>query len=367
MSKKKKIILIVISILIAILAISLVVRSIGDRKSILIELDITEGQIVQEIEISSGTSISILKVPKREDLTFDYWLVNGNKVDSNYEFKDKDKVKAVWKEKQKLCTVSFIVEDKEFKKEEIVCGETVKKPNISNLKLTNKKFKTWLLDGKEYNFNEPVTKDITLVAKLEEEKKEESNNSQNNKPSNNGGTSQNNQNNSSSNNTQNSPSTNKNEENNSKPSTPSTPVVQNYTVTFDSNGGTNVSSVTVKGGTTVSEPGSPSRTGYNFGGWLLNGQPYNFSSPVNSNITLVASWVAKSYRVVSTPVDKFSPDVVLSVYEGGNIQGFSTISYTDGVFLCDSSNPTVSKVDLEGESSLLVTLSDGTQVIATIG
>ncbi|MCL2817586.1 MAG: InlB B-repeat-containing protein, partial [Clostridiales bacterium] len=34
----------------------------------------------------------------------------------------------------------------------------------------------------------------------------------------------------------------------------------------------------------------PTRTGYNFLGWFLNGSAYNFATPVTGNITLTAQW-----------------------------------------------------------------------------
>ena len=79
-----------------------------------------------------------------------------------------------------------------------------------------------------------------------------------------------------------------------KPSTtkPTQQAATKYTVTFDSNGGTAVSSQTVEKGKTASKPADPTKEGYTFVEWTLNGTKYDFSSKVNSNITLVASWKA---------------------------------------------------------------------------
>ena len=68
-------------------------------------------------------------------------------------------------------------------------------------------------------------------------------------------------------------------------------------VTFNSNGGSAVATAYVNSGSTVSQPSAPTRTGYDFVKWQLNGADYNFSSPVNANITLDAVWSAKSYTV----------------------------------------------------------------------
>ena len=68
-------------------------------------------------------------------------------------------------------------------------------------------------------------------------------------------------------------------------------------VTFDSNGGSAVAIAYVNSGSAVSEPSAPTRTGYDFVKWQLNGADYSFSSAVNANITLDAVWSAKSYTV----------------------------------------------------------------------
>ena len=67
-----------------------------------------------------------------------------------------------------------------------------------------------------------------------------------------------------------------------------------YTVAFNSDGGSSVDSVTVEENGVVTEPTAPTKTGYTFDGWYLNGQPYNFSTPVAGNITLQARWKEQS-------------------------------------------------------------------------
>ena len=64
-----------------------------------------------------------------------------------------------------------------------------------------------------------------------------------------------------------------------------------YTVTFDADNGDTVTSVTVAEGETASIPAAPSRTGFDFVGWYLGDEEYNFSAPVNSDVSLVAKWV----------------------------------------------------------------------------
>lgn len=73
----------------------------------------------------------------------------------------------------------------------------------------------------------------------------------------------------------------------------STPDLQVFTVTFESNGGSNVPSQKVTYGTCAMEPAVPTRAGYVFSGWytqLSASNPFDFSSPIKENITLYAKW-----------------------------------------------------------------------------
>ncbi|MCD7787309.1 MAG: InlB B-repeat-containing protein, partial [Firmicutes bacterium] len=73
--------------------------------------------------------------------------------------------------------------------------------------------------------------------------------------------------------------------------------VVTYTVTFNSNGGSSVSSQTVNSGSTATQPTSPTRSGYTFDGWYTSssgGSKYSFSTAVTSNLTLYAHWTASS-------------------------------------------------------------------------
>ena len=64
-----------------------------------------------------------------------------------------------------------------------------------------------------------------------------------------------------------------------------------YTVTFNSNGGTEVKPQNVRSGELADEPAAPTRDGYTFLGWYTeDGKEFTFSTPINSNITLKAEW-----------------------------------------------------------------------------
>ena len=64
-----------------------------------------------------------------------------------------------------------------------------------------------------------------------------------------------------------------------------------YTVTFNSNGGSSVSSQSYAAGATMSSLPTPTRSGYTFNGWYDGSTKYTTSSTMPSrNLTLTASW-----------------------------------------------------------------------------
>ena len=62
-----------------------------------------------------------------------------------------------------------------------------------------------------------------------------------------------------------------------------------FTVTFDSDGGSAVSEQKVLNSSAI-EPNEPKRNGYDFAGWYLNDAKYTFDTKITGNITLKAHW-----------------------------------------------------------------------------
>lgn len=69
-----------------------------------------------------------------------------------------------------------------------------------------------------------------------------------------------------------------------------TPTTTTHTVTFNPNGGSATAKQTVKDGGKATRPSDPTRSGYTFTGWTLNGKAYDFTTPVTGDITIVAQW-----------------------------------------------------------------------------
>ena len=76
--------------------------------------------------------------------------------------------------------------------------------------------------------------------------------------------------------------------------------INKYTVAFNTDGGTPVPPAQeVEYGLTATEPAAPKKTGYTFDGWYLGDEKYDFSAAVEQNITLTAKWEKKTYKVVA--------------------------------------------------------------------
>ena len=57
----------------------------------------------------------------------------------------------------------------------------------------------------------------------------------------------------------------------------------------------------IEEGNVITKPANPTRNGYTFKQWTLNGQTYDFATPVTSEITLVAEWTKNESKPSSKP------------------------------------------------------------------
>ncbi|MCL2858490.1 MAG: BspA family leucine-rich repeat surface protein [Streptococcaceae bacterium] len=113
--------------------------------------------------------------------------------------------------------------------------------------------------------------------------------------------------------------------------------VANYTVNFDSNGGSSVSSESITDGATATKPSDPTKSGYIFGGWYTDSScttAYNFSSPVTGDMTLYAKWTLDN----STPPSSSVPDTGGSSSDSSNSDNSSSSSSSSSSNSSNSSN-----------------------------
>ena len=77
--------------------------------------------------------------------------------------------------------------------------------------------------------------------------------------------------------------------------------INQYTITFDTDGGSAVKSITQDYGTTIAKPTDPTKTGYTFAGWYTDAactNAWNFGSNMlaDHDMTLYARWVRNAVR-----------------------------------------------------------------------
>ena len=145
--------------------------------------------------------------------------------------------------------------------------------------------------------------------------------------------------------------------------------ITNYTVTFESNGGSSVSSQEIPQGSLVIEPPAPSLTGYTFGGWYADSgltDPWNFSADtVTGNITIYAKWMPNIYTVTlnmqggtggtaSVDATYFSsmPSASAPVLSGYTFEGYYTGTNGTGTRYYDSTMTGVRNWDIASATTL---------------
>ena len=73
-------------------------------------------------------------------------------------------------------------------------------------------------------------------------------------------------------------------------------VIGAYTVTFQSEGGSEVASQ-IRANTPADRPADPTKEGYTFIGWYNGESEWNFETPVTENLTLTAKWQLNRYTI----------------------------------------------------------------------
>ena len=102
-----------------------------------------------------------------------------------------------------------------------------------------------------------------------------------------------------------------------------------FTVTYDSNGGTNVPSQIVESGGTLTMPDNPTKEGYVFAGWFKDReftQSFEFGEngdKVTADITLYARWID-----VDTIVAEYAASEIVIGYSDGDNPKYVTQNLT---------------------------------------
>ena len=199
------------------------------------------GSNVANQTINSGALATKPASPTKAGYTFVGWYTNSELTDE-FDFSApitaNTTLYAKWQ--QIMYNVAFNSnEGSSVSSQTITYGGTVTRP--TNPTKTGYTFVGWYNDSAltdEFDFSSPITEDTTLYAKWQQ-------------------------------------------------------VVYRYTVTFNSNGGSNVITQTVNGGGLAIIPNNPTKDGYTFAGWYKDSaltSEFNFNTPITANTTLYAKW-----------------------------------------------------------------------------
>ena len=192
-----------------------------------VTFDAAGGSEVAAIQVKSGEKAVQPDDPVKEGYVFDAWY-NGEAV-YDWETPVTANLTLIAKWTDKTYTVTFDVEG--IDAQEIKHKDKVTKPEAPTKE--GCVFAGWLNGETAYDFELPVTSDLVLTASWE---------------------------------------------------------VIKYSITFDSDGGSEVKAFEVDYETVANEPAAPTKEGHLFAGWFVGEVAYDWTAKVKENLTLKAKW-----------------------------------------------------------------------------
>ena len=202
------------------------------KKTYTVTFDSTGGSLVESQTVTEGETLTRPTTPTKEGYEFLGWTYNGENYLFSSPVNSDMTLVATWAEKEQVWVVTLNLDDGSLnKKVNVKKGEKLEKPETPSR--DGYDFISWQLDGKDYDFNKVVEKDITLKATWKEKK---------------------------------------------------------LKITFDTKGGTAVAAQEVSINGVVKAPKEPTKNGWTFVEWQFEGKKYDFKEEVKTNMTLVAKW-----------------------------------------------------------------------------
>ena len=225
---------------------SILVFTFSKNRTYTVTLDIDGGKLLNNISIKRGYTIENIDKPIRDGYIFVSWLLNGIPFDEDTPITEDITLEAKWIPEPdivKKYKITFDI-DGEIKTQSVEEGKTVDKPK--NPTKVNYKFVGWYKNGEEYDFDTSVNSNITLKAVFEEKMAK---------------------------------------------------------IVFDLDGGSGLREESMVRGEKLDKPKEPTKFGYKFVKWTLNGEEYNFDTIVTNDMTLKAVWIATEYVKVKFDTD----------------------------------------------------------------
>ncbi len=324
----KKILISIILIILSIIIITIgVIISVftSSEEFYKVTFNTLGGTEIKEQNVIKGNLVKRPSDPLKDGYIFLEWQYNGTTFDFNTIIQSDIILKAKWQElNDNAVIVRFDTDGGSTVTVQIIeKGKKITRPTdpIKEGYI----FKGWTFNNVEFDFNSEVNENIILKAiweKIGNTQEETTYNNNFNSDTNNTNTSNKNTNN-----------TNENNQNTNVGNNTNNKKKVKYTVTFNTDGGDTVASQIVVEGSKAFKPVNPEKEGYVFAGWELNGNSYDFSSRVISNLTLNAKWIKQKpnlegplsvanvndikYTLVLTEV----PNAEIEIYNSSSLNG----------------------------------------------
>lgn len=242
--------------LILILLLSSVLAQVCCASSYTVSFDTDGGTSIQSQSIPQGGFVDSPENPTKEGFDFIGWYVGEEKFDFTSPITQNLTLTAKWLEIPKEFTVRFeTVEGKLISERRVLKGMLVDPPEFEIP--SGVEFLGWYLSGKLFDFNIPITQNLTLKALCKD-------------------------------------------------------VIPGYVVTFLPENGERDFSCAIDVDGYVEPPSIPQKDGFKFLGWYNGDNEFDFSFPITENLTLIARWEEIDVRVFN--VTFFSDGKVISSY-----------------------------------------------------
>lgn len=203
--------------------------------------------LLASITKKKGSTLSNIDEPKKEGYLFLNWLKDGQDYNLDTPIKENLVLEAKWIKvpntvKTYQITFNYGNETKTMSVKE---GEKVSVPSLS-FKEDKYLFLGWYLDDTKYDFDTPVSSDLTLTAKFEKIM---------------------------------------------------------LTISYDLAGGSGTTQNIIEKGSIPNRPKNPTKNGYTFTNWTIDDKVYNFDTPINENTTIKANYEKNKYVSIMFDTD----------------------------------------------------------------
>lgn len=230
------------------------------------------GSALTSATVNYGDTVTVPETPEKKDMIFDGWYLDGKLWDMSAPVTDNMTLVAQYKPASAKVTLNYD-NGQQTSVVTVAYGEPFARPDDPTR--TDYTFLGWYVGGELYDFSSPVTSDITITAKWK----------------------------------------------------------NNYvTVTFRSEGGTEIPAQRVLCGSTATRPDDPERETYTFAGWYYGGKEFDFSTEISDSITLSARW---DEVIVTVTFDTAGGDAIAPMeLHMGSYLGALSASRAEHHFVC---------------------------------